>query len=121
MRLNIDTPPIQGNQLPAELNRWFSNIVDQVNFMFGNIVANRTSNLSGSGAGPYGVDVPGMTADSIITASIQTSTNAVNIVSVTARALPTTGFDILFSADPGLVCTVNYIAFISNWEAQGAV
>ncbi len=117
MRLNIDTPQIQGNELPPDLNRWFSNIVDQINSMFGNVISERTDNIGGAGAGPISVVVAGLTAESIVTASIQSSTNAVEIQKVTATS---TGFDILFSGDPGASCFVNYIAFISPWEAQGA-
>lgn len=116
MRISIDTPNIYGNELSPDLNRWFTNIVDQINSAFSNIISDRTANLTGSGAGPYSVDVVGMTAASIITATIQTSTNPVSIVSVTAKD---GGFDITFSADPGAVCTVNYMTYISNWAAQG--
>lgn len=116
MRLNIDTPQVQGNSLPPELNRWFSNIVDQINTMFGNVIAEITLDIGGGGAGPISVPVTGLTAASVITASIQSSSNAVAIEKVTATS---TGFDILFDGDPGASCFVNYIAFISSWMAQG--
>lgn len=73
------------------------------------VVANRTANIGGGGAGPISVVVAGLTAASIVTASIQASSNPVEIQKVTATA---TGFDILFSGDPGATCTVNYIAYI---------
>jgi hypothetical protein len=74
-----------------------------------NIKAARTANIGGGGAGPISVVVAGVTAASIITGTIQVSSNPVTIESITATA---TGFDILFSADPGATCTVNYIAFV---------
>lgn len=74
-----------------------------------NIVANRTADIGGAGAGPLSVVVAGLTAASIVTGNIQTSTNTVEISKMTATA---TGFDILFSGDPGASVFVNYIAFI---------
>ena len=119
MRLNIDTPQIQDNELPTELNKWFTNIVDQINFMFGNIIATTTPNIGGHGAGPLSVVVPGMTADSLLIPSpwIKSTTNPVTIVSATQTA---TGFDILFSGDPGPEAFINYVVFLQPWEAQGA-
>ncbi len=75
-----------------------------------NIKAARTANIGGGGAGPISVVVAGLTAASIVTGSIQASSNPVEIQKVTATA---TGFDILFSGDPGATCTVNYIAFVA--------
>jgi hypothetical protein len=74
-----------------------------------NIKANRTANIGGGGAGPIAVAVAGLTAASIVTASIQTSSNPVSVQEVTATS---TGFSILFSGDPGATCTVNYVAFV---------
>lgn len=74
-----------------------------------NIKANRTANIGGGGAGPISVVVAGVTAASIITGSIQASSNPASVQKITATA---TGFDILFSADPGATCTVNYVAFV---------
>ncbi len=74
-----------------------------------NIKANRTANIGGAGAGPISVVVAGVTAASIITGSIQASSNPASVEKITATA---TGFDILFSADPGATCTVNYVAFV---------
>lgn len=116
-RPSFDTPQTENNDLPPDLNRWFSHIADQLNFTLGRIVADRTANIGGSGAGPISVAVPGFSAETVVTASIQASSNPVSIQKATATA---TGFDILFSGDPGVNCTVNYIAFISPWVAQGA-
>ena len=116
MRLSIDTPQIQGNELPADLNRWFTNIVDQLNTNFGNIIADVTANIGGAGAGPISVAVPGMTASSVIVATLQSSSNPVSILSTTATS---TGFNIIFSGDPGASAIVNYVAFITAWSAQG--
>lgn len=116
MRLNIDTPQVEGNDLPPDLNRWFTNLTDQINYMFGNVIADRTADIGGSGAGPISVAVKGVTANSIVGAWIQSSTNAVSIQKVTATS---SGFDILFSGDPGASCFVNYIVWILPWSAQG--
>lgn len=75
-----------------------------------NIKAARTANIGGAGAGPISVAVTGLTAASIVTASIQASTNPVEVQKVTATG---SGFDILFSGDPGATCTVNYVAFVA--------
>lgn len=75
-----------------------------------NIIAARTADIGGAGAGPISVVVANVTAASIITGSIQSSTNAVAVHKITATA---TGFDILFSADPGASCFVNYVAFVA--------
>lgn len=116
-RLNIDTPPIAGSPLSADLNRWFTNVTDQVNSMLGNVIADRTVDIGGGGAGPISVAVRGLAASSIVTANIHSSTNPVTIQKVTATG---SGFDILFSSDPGASCFVNYNAFITPWAAQGA-
>lgn len=75
-----------------------------------NIIADRTADIGGGGAGPISVAVAGLTAASIVNANINTSTNTVSVAKVTATA---TGFDILFDGDPGAACEVNYIAFIA--------
>jgi len=75
-----------------------------------NLKAARTADIGGGGAGPISVVVAGLTAASIINANINTSSNAVSVAKVTATA---TGFDILFSADPGASCLVDYQAFVA--------
>lgn len=75
-----------------------------------NIKAGTTGNIGGAGAGPITVPVAGVTAASVVTASIATSTNTVSVSKVTPGS---GGFDILFSADPGATCTISYIAFIA--------
>ena len=75
-----------------------------------NLKAARTSNIGGGGAGPISVVVAGLTAASILNADINTSSNTVSVAKVTATA---TGFDILFSADPGATCLVDYQAFVA--------
>lgn len=74
-----------------------------------NIKAARTANIGGGGAGPISVVVAGVTAASIFTANINSSTNPVAIQKVTATS---TGFNILFSGDPGATCLVDYHAFV---------
>lgn len=76
-----------------------------------NIKANRTANIGGGGAGVISVPIGGtpFNSTSILTGSINQSSNPVAI----AKMTPTdTGFDILFTGDPGAVCTVNYIGFV---------
>lgn len=75
-----------------------------------NIKAAVTANIGGGGAGPISVAVAGMTSASVIVGSIATSSNSVSIDKMVATS---TGFNILFSGDPGATCTVNYVAFIA--------
>lgn len=74
------------------------------------VKAATTGNIGGAGAGPITVTVAGLTASSVVVATIATSSNAVSV----AKAVAGTGnFDILFSGDPGATCTVNYVAYIA--------
>lgn len=75
-----------------------------------NIKAATTADIGGAGAGPISVVVAGLTAASVVVATVESSTNAVSVVACTATG---TGFDITFSADPGASCLVNYVAFVA--------
>lgn len=75
-----------------------------------NIIAAQTADIGGAGAGPLTVSVTGLTAASVVVASIYSSTNTVSVAKVTAG---TDDFDILFDGDPGAACVVNYIAFVA--------
>ena len=75
-----------------------------------NIKAATTADIGGAGAGPISVVVAGLTAASVVVATVESSSNPVSVVACTATA---TGFDITFSADPGAACLVNYVAFIA--------
>lgn len=74
-----------------------------------NIKAATTSNIGGAGAGPISVVVAGLTAASVVVATVESSSNPVSVIACTATG---TGFDITFSADPGASCLVNYVAFV---------
>ncbi len=115
MRLSIDSPNTDDNQLPDELNKWLTNLTDDLNYIFNNMVAVRSVDVGNVGAS-ISIDVLGMNIESIPVASIQSSTNPVSIQKVTARA---GGFDILLDGDPGLSCFINYHIFLSPVEAQG--
>lgn len=75
-----------------------------------NIKAATTGNIGGAGAGPITVTVAGLTAASIVVATVEASTNPVSVIAATAGS---GNFDVTFSADPGATCTLNYIAFIA--------
>lgn len=75
-----------------------------------NIKAAKTADIGGGGAGPFTISVPGMTAASIVVATIDDSSN---VVSVAKAAAALNGFNIVFDADPGASCIVNYTVFIS--------
>jgi hypothetical protein len=75
-----------------------------------NIKAASTGNIGGAGAGPITVPVTGMTAASVVVATIEASTNPASVISATAG---TGSFAVTFSADPGATCTLNYTAFIA--------
>lgn len=73
------------------------------------VKAATTGNIGGAGAGPITVTVAGLTAASVVVATIATSSNTVSV----AKAVAGTGnFDVLFSGDPGATCTLNYVAYI---------
>ena len=74
------------------------------------VIAQTSADIGGAGAGPFTITVAGMTAASVVVATIETSSNIVAVAKATAG---TGNFDILFSGDPGAVCTVNYIAYIA--------
>ncbi len=75
-----------------------------------NIKAATTGNIGGAGAGPITVTVAGLTAASVVVATVEASSNAVSVLHATAG---TGNFDVTFSGDPGASCTLNYIAFIA--------
>ena len=117
----IDTPPIQNIGLDPDLRRWFTTLTDTLNSVIGsvqddfdNIIADESPDIGGGGAGALDVTVTGLTASSVVVASIVSSSNPVSIISV----LPGVDkFSITFSADPGASCFVNYIAFIEPKSA----
>lgn len=74
------------------------------------IKAATTGNIGGAGAGPISVSVTGLTAASVVVATVEASANLVSVISATAGV---DSFDVTFSADPGATCTLNYIAFIA--------
>lgn len=75
-----------------------------------NIVAATTADIGGGGAGPLTINVAGMTAASVVVASVESSSNAVAV----AKAVAGSGsFDLTLTGDPGAALTVNYIAFIA--------
>ncbi len=76
-----------------------------------NIKAVRSADIGGAGAGPITITQAGVVATSVITANIVSSSNTVSIAKVT----PGTGdFTVLFDADPGAACVINYIVFIAQ-------
>jgi hypothetical protein len=74
-----------------------------------NIHSTRTADIGGGGAGPITVAHTGSTVNSIVTATINASTNTVAIAKATAGV---DQIDFLFTADPGASCLVNYNVFI---------
>lgn len=75
-----------------------------------NIIAGKSADIGGAGAGPLAVAVTGLTAASVVVAVIESSSNAVSVVSCAAGV---DSFDITFDADPGAACIVNYVAFVA--------
>lgn len=74
------------------------------------IKAASTASIGGAGAGPIVVPVAGLTAASVVVATVESSTNPVSVIACTAGA---GNFSVTFSADPGASCLLNYIAFIT--------
>jgi hypothetical protein len=75
-----------------------------------NIVAATTADIGGAGAGPLNVVVAGLTAASVVVASVEASSNPCSVIACTAGA---GSFDVTVSADPGASLTINYVAFIA--------
>lgn len=74
------------------------------------VKAAQTADIGGAGAGPINIVVAGVTAASVIVASVVSSTNTVAV----AKVAPGAGsFDITFTADPGAACVVSYVAYIA--------
>lgn len=68
-----------------------------------------TGNIGGAGAGPLTITVAGMTAASVVVATVASSSNPCYVLT----AVPGSGsFDLTVSADPGVSLIVNYIAYI---------
>lgn len=66
-----------------------------------------TANIGGGGAGPISVAVAGMSAASTVVGTLESSSNAVQVQTIVGTA---TGFDVVFSADPGASAILNFIA-----------
>lgn len=75
-----------------------------------NIKAAQSADIGGAGAGPIDVAVAGLTASSVVVASVLSSSNTVAV----AKVLPGTDkFSITFDGDPGAACVINYVAFVA--------
>lgn len=75
------------------------------------VKAGTSPNLTGSAGGPYTVTVAGLTAASVVVATVEASANAG--IYVLQASAGTGNFDVLLSGDPGATCTVNYVAYIA--------
>ncbi len=74
------------------------------------VKAAQTADIGGGGAGPINVVVAGLTAASVVVATIVSSSNTVAV----AKVAPGSGsFDITFTGDPGAACVVSYVAYIA--------
>lgn len=74
------------------------------------IHAAQSPNIGGAGAGPVTVTQAGVATTSIIVASMVSSSNPVEIITVTAG---TGNFAVTFSGNPGASAIINYIVFIA--------
>lgn len=75
-----------------------------------NIKAATTASIGGAGAGPLTVTVAGLTAASVVVATIESSSNPASVIACTAG---TGNFNVTLSADPGASCLLNYVAFVA--------
>lgn len=71
----------------------------------------RTSDIGGGGAGPINVSVTGLTTNSVVVASIESSSNTVAISKCDGVV---NGFNVTFTADPGASCILSYVAYIAT-------
>ena len=69
-----------------------------------------TSNIGGAGLGPYTVAAPGLTASSVVVASLKVATVApTSAVNTCIASL--NSFNVTFTVDPGNLSVLNWIAF----------
>ncbi len=69
-----------------------------------------TGNIGGAGAGPLTVTVAGMTAASVVVATVSSSSNPCYVLTTVAG---TGSFALTVNTDPGASLIVNYIAYIA--------
>lgn len=75
-----------------------------------NIIAAQSADIGGGGAGPINIVNASVTANSVIVASIVSSTNTVSV----AKVAPGAGsFDVTFDADPGAACVISFVIFVA--------
>ena len=75
-----------------------------------NIIAAQSADIGGGGAGPINIVNASVTANSVIVASIVSSTNTVAV----GKVAPGAGsFDVTFTADPGAACVISYVIFVA--------
>lgn len=74
------------------------------------VKAHQTANIGGAGAGPLNVVVAGLTAASVVVASIVSSSNPCSVIAVAPGA---GSFNITVSADPGANLVISYVAYIA--------
>lgn len=103
--INVDPAPLYDTDFNEEFENWLSTLVDEINSNFEAIKWEVSDDIGGGGAGPIDVEVAGMTADSVVIASMVSSSNPASIIAVT----PTTDkFTVTFSADPGASAIISY-------------
>ena len=110
---NLD-PNLDDTKNATNVDRlWLANLVDIFNsvaVLIQNLSAITAQiDIGSHGAGPIDVALPGLTAASIVTASLISSTNPVSILTIVPGI---NKFSITFSADPGASAIIGYIAYI---------
>jgi len=115
--IRLDTPPVKNESFSPDFKRWLTILTDNLNdtivtieSALSNIIAAQSTDIGGAGAGPIDVAVAGLTAASVVTVSIVSSSNPVSVIKV----LPGVDkFSVTFSADPGASAIISYVAFIA--------
>lgn len=75
-----------------------------------NIIAQRSADIGGAGAGPINIAVVGATATSVAVGTLVSSSNAVQVQTITTT---TDQIAVTFSGDPGAAAVLNYIVFLA--------
>lgn len=114
----LDPPDLDQTQFGPDAKRWLSNIVDIINASFislngftNGLITAAGINVGGAGAGPIFVPVIGLTPAGFVNANIISSSNLVTITSIVPGI---NGFNITFSADPGVSDIIVYQAFTAQ-------
>ena len=110
----VDAVPIEYAELHNIMERWFTDLVDQLNTALDEIDSSlyigETADVGGMGA-VIVISCPGMTAQYPSVAIVKSSTVAQTVVSCVSGIDQIT---VTLTGDPGASCFINYTALIAT-------